>query len=71
MCALIPEVKLATVGAGGAFAFAPPDWPVTFPETVMWCPLVGHPIVRRTWAVWRADSHRRDLGHLVAALPTP
>jgi LysR substrate binding domain len=68
---LIPEVKLATVGAGGAFAFAPPDWPVTFPETVMWCPLVGHPVVRRTGAVWRADSHRRDLGHLVAALPTP
>lgn len=31
-------------------------------------PLVGHPLVRRTWAVWDAGSHRRDLGHLLTAL---
>lgn len=68
---LIAELKLATVGAGGAFALAPPDWPAPLPETITWTPLVGHPLVRRTWAVWRASSHRRDLGHLVAALPTP
>ncbi|MFJ3991085.1 LysR family transcriptional regulator [Streptomyces sp. NPDC090032] len=28
----------------------------------------GPPLVRRTWAVWDAGSHRRDLGHLLAAL---
>lgn len=26
------------------------------------------PLVRRTWAAWPADSHRRDLGTFVAAL---
>jgi hypothetical protein len=36
-----------------------------------WSPLVGHPLVRRTWAAWPANSHRRDLGHLVAALERP
>jgi DNA-binding transcriptional LysR family regulator len=68
---LIAEVKLAAVSAAGAFAFAPPDWPVPLPETVTWSPLVGNPLVRRTWATWRADSHRRDLGRLIAALPSP
>jgi DNA-binding transcriptional LysR family regulator len=68
---LIAEVKLAAVSAGGAFAFAPPAWPVPLPDTVIWSPLVGHPLVRRTWATWRADSHRRDLGRLIAALPSP
>ncbi|GAA0949158.1 LysR family transcriptional regulator [Pseudonocardia zijingensis] len=68
---LIPEVKVAAVSAGGAFAFAPPGWPVPVPATVTWSPLVGSPLVRRTWAAWRADSHRRDLGRLVAALPAP
>jgi DNA-binding transcriptional LysR family regulator len=68
---LIAEVKLAAVSSGRAFALAPADWPVPLPGTLTWCPLVGHPLVRRTWAVWRADSHRRDLGFLVAALPGP
>jgi hypothetical protein len=36
-----------------------------------WSPLVGHPLVRRTWAAWPANSHRRDLGHLIAALERP
>ncbi|GAA5189475.1 LysR family transcriptional regulator [Rugosimonospora acidiphila] len=66
--ALIAEVKLAAVSAGQAFALAPPDWPQPLPPTVVWCPLVGHPIVRRTWAVWPASSTRRDLGKLVACL---
>ncbi|MGH3853535.1 MAG: LysR substrate-binding domain-containing protein [Pseudonocardiaceae bacterium] len=65
---LIAEVKLATVTAGGAFALAPPDWSQPIPESVVWSPLVGHPLVRRTWAVWAASSHRRDLGLLVAGL---
>lgn len=67
---LIPEVKLAAVSAGGAFALAPPNWSTPIPGTVTWSPLVGHPLVRRTWAVWPADSNRRDLGHLIAALGT-
>ncbi|MFF1356613.1 LysR substrate-binding domain-containing protein [Streptomyces sp. NPDC058297] len=65
---LIAEVKLAAVSAGRAFTLAPPDWSQSLPDTVTWLPLVGHPLVRRTWAVWDADSHRRDLGHLLAAL---
>ncbi|WP_406109685.1 LysR substrate-binding domain-containing protein [Streptomyces sp. NBC_01003] len=65
---LIAEVKLAAVSAGRAFTLAPPDWSQPLPDTVTWLPLVGHPLVRRTWAVWDAGSHRRDLGHLLAAL---
>ena len=65
---LIPAVKLAAVGSGGAFALAPPDWPEPLPPSVSWSPLAGNPLVRRTWAVWPAHSHRRDLGRLVVAL---
>jgi DNA-binding transcriptional LysR family regulator len=65
---LIAEVKFAAVSAGQAFALAPPNWSQPIPDTVTWAPLVGHPLVRRTWAAWPANSHRRDLGHLVAAL---
>ncbi len=68
---LIAEVKLASVSAGRAFTLAPPGWSQPLPNSVTWFPLVGHPIVRRTWAVWNAGSHRRDLGHLVAALDQP
>lgn len=65
---LIAQVKLAAVSAGHAFALAPPHWSQPIPDTITWSPLVGHPLVRRTWAVWKADSHRRDLGHLIVAL---
>ena len=65
---LIPEVKLAAVGAGQAFALAPPNWSHPLPDTVVWSPLVGHPLVRRTWAAWPAESHRLDVARLVAAL---
>jgi DNA-binding transcriptional LysR family regulator len=68
---LIPEVKLAAVAIGDAFAFAPPGWPHPLPDSVVWSALAGHPLVRRTWAVWSAHSHRRDLGTLVAALDRP
>ena len=64
----ILEVKLAAVGTGQAFALAPPGWAGTIPDAVTWCPLVGHPLIRRTWAVWPADSRRRDLAAFVAAL---
>jgi DNA-binding transcriptional LysR family regulator len=70
---LIAEVKLAAVGAGRAFALAPPGWsgPLSsapLPSGVTWHPLVGNPIVRRTWAVWPASSRRRDVAALIAAL---
>ncbi|BBB01955.1 putative LysR family transcriptional regulator [Actinacidiphila reveromycinica] len=68
---LIAEVKLASVSAGHAFALAPPGWSQPLPGTVAWFPLTDHPVVRRTWAVWNAGSHRRDLGHLIAALEQP
>lgn len=66
--ALIAEVKLAAVATGRAFTFAPPDWPVSLPDGVVWCPLAGNPLVRRTWAVWLASSQRRDVAALIAAL---
>jgi DNA-binding transcriptional LysR family regulator len=65
---LIAEVKLAAVTAGGAFALAPPHWAQPIPDSVVWLPLAGHPLKRRTWAVWPANTHRRDLALLVAAL---
>jgi DNA-binding transcriptional LysR family regulator len=65
---LLAEVKLAVVGAGSAFTLAPPDWPVRLPGEVTWCPLIGSPAVRRTWAAWPASSRRKDLAVLVAAL---
>jgi DNA-binding transcriptional LysR family regulator len=65
---LIAEVKLAAVGAGRAFALAPPGWYRPLPDGVAWYPLIGDPLVRRTWAVWPADSRRRDVAALVAAL---
>jgi DNA-binding transcriptional LysR family regulator len=65
---LIAEVKFAAVGTGRAFALAPPDWAQPLPEGVTWWPLIGNPIVRRTWAAWPASSRRRDLAALVAAL---
>ncbi len=65
---LIVELKIPAVSAGGAYAFAPPEWPYPLPETVRWVPLAGAPIVRRTWAVWPAASRRRDVAEFVAAL---
>ncbi|WP_410596182.1 LysR family transcriptional regulator [Amycolatopsis sp. lyj-23] len=65
---LIVELKIPAVSAGGAYAFAPPRWPYPLPDTVRWVPLAGNPIVRRTWAVWPATSHRRDVAEFVAAL---
>lgn len=62
------EVKLAAVGTGRAFALASPTWAQPLPVGIRWHPLIGDPIVRRTWAVWHADSRQRDLATLVAAL---
>ncbi|WP_203779396.1 LysR family transcriptional regulator [Actinoplanes philippinensis] len=65
---LIAEVKFAAVSSGQAFAFAPRDWSTPLPAGVVWRPLAGSPLVRRTWAVWPADSRRRDLATLIAQL---
>jgi hypothetical protein len=65
---LTREVKLAAVGTGRAFALASPTWARPLPAGITWQQLIGHPIVRRTWAVWHADSRQRDLAALIAAL---
>ncbi|BBZ44228.1 LysR family transcriptional regulator [Mycobacterium parmense] len=65
---LLPELKLAAVSAGGKFALAPAGRFAPLPESVCWLALAGRPLVRRTWVVWPAESRRRDLAHLVAAL---
>lgn len=65
---LIPEVKFAAVAAGYAFTLAPPDWPHPLPDSVRWHPLIGHPLIRRTWVTWPAASHRRDLGQFILSL---
>jgi DNA-binding transcriptional LysR family regulator len=63
-----PEVKLAAVGTGRTFAFASPGWARPLPHGLVWHPLTGNPIVRRTWAAWPADSRRREIATLVGAL---
>ncbi len=65
---LIAEVKLGAVRTGRAFALAPPGWTQPLPDGLSWHPLIGRPIVRRTWAVWAAEARRRDLAAFVAAL---
>lgn len=69
--ALIAAVKFTAVSGGHAFALAPEDQLRPLPDNVTWAPLVGRPLVRRTWIVWPADSRRRDIGHLVASFELP
>ncbi len=69
--ALIAAVKFAAVSGGHAFALAPEDQPRPLPDNVTWAPLVGRPLVRRTWVVWLANSRRRDIGHLIASFELP
>jgi DNA-binding transcriptional LysR family regulator len=64
------EVKFAAVGTGRAFALASAGWVGPLPEGLVWHPLIAHPIVRHTWAVWRSDSARSELAALVTALST-
>ncbi len=68
---LIAPVKFSAVTSARVFALAPDKLEHPIPETVTWAPLVGHPLVRRTWVVWPANSHRRDLGHLIIAFESP
>lgn len=68
---LIPEVRFTEVAAGHGFSLAPAWIARQIPGSLAWRPLVGDPIVRRTWAAWTASSHRRDVGHFVAAFDIP
>jgi hypothetical protein len=67
----VPEVKLAQLSMGGRFALVPGGHLQRFPNSLSWIPLVGGPLVRRTWAGWPASSKRRDLALLVAAMEDP
>jgi molybdate transport repressor ModE-like protein len=60
------EVKLAAISDGSRFALALPDFPVA--KGVVWRRLAGDPIVRRTWAVWRAEETSPAVAVVVAAL---
>lgn len=68
---LIAAVKLAAVSSGQAFALAPENGLQPLPDDVTWTPLVGKPVVRRTWVVWPAESRRRDVGRLIASFQPP
>jgi DNA-binding transcriptional LysR family regulator len=65
------SVAFAAVSVGHSFALAPQHWANPIPEAVVWSPLTGQPVVRRTWAVWRANSRRRDVGRLITAFQEP
>jgi DNA-binding transcriptional LysR family regulator len=64
---LIAAVKFTAVSGGQAFALAPENQLGPLPDNLTWAPLVGQPVVRRTWVVWLADSRRRDIADLVAS----
>src|SRR5277367_1860431 len=68
---LIAAVKFAAVSSGQAFALAPENGLQPRPDDVTWSPLVGKPVVRRTWVVWPAESRRRDVGRLIASFQPP
>jgi DNA-binding transcriptional LysR family regulator len=68
---LIVAMKFASVGSGNAFALAAARRPDRLPEAVVWAPLIGNPLVRRTWVVWLASSRRRDVGHFITTFDTP
>jgi DNA-binding transcriptional LysR family regulator len=68
---LIAAVKFVAVGTGQTFALAPEHGLQPLPDNVTWSPLVGNPVVRRTWAVWPAESRRRDVGRLIASFQPP
>jgi hypothetical protein len=61
------ENFLTALSASQAFAFSSQEWAHPIPETVVWCPLAGSPVVRRIWAVWPAECRNRDVAHLIAA----
>jgi DNA-binding transcriptional LysR family regulator len=68
---LIAAVKFTAVSNRQAFALAPADVLHPLPDNVRWSPLVGQPLVRRTWVVWPADSRRRDVGRFISSFELP
>jgi DNA-binding transcriptional LysR family regulator len=68
---VIAAVKFAAVSSGRAFALAPENGLQPLPDNVSWLPLAGTPLMRRTWAVWAAESRRRDVGRLIASFQSP
>lgn len=68
---LIAAVKFTAVSGGQAFALAPENQLRPLPDNVIGAPLIGQPVVRRTWVVWPAESRRRDIGHLIASFELP
>ena len=68
---LIVAMKFASVSSGHAFTLAPQRRLDQLPEAVAWAPLVGNPLVRRTWVVWPASSRRRDVGHFITMFDGP
>jgi DNA-binding transcriptional LysR family regulator len=68
---LIVAMKFASVSSGHAFALAPQRRIDQLPDAVAWAPLVGNPLVRRTWAVWPASSRGRDVAHFVTTFDGP
>jgi DNA-binding transcriptional LysR family regulator len=68
---LIAAVKFAAVNSGQAFALAPENGLQPLPDNVTWSPIAGQPVVRRTWAVWPAESRRRDVARLIASFQAP
>jgi hypothetical protein len=67
---LASEVRLAQLSMGGRIALAPRSHLQEFAEILLWLPLAGAPLVRRTWGVWPACSRRRDLALVVATMET-
>jgi DNA-binding transcriptional LysR family regulator len=63
---VIAEVRLAAVRTGRAFALVASNWLQRLPGTVTWSPLVGGPVVRRTWVVWHAHSRSRALAAFIS-----
>jgi DNA-binding transcriptional LysR family regulator len=66
-----PAVIVTAASSGHAFALAPALLAHPIPRQVVWKPLVDHPVVRRTWAVWPARSRRRDVAELIATFEPP
>jgi NAD(P)-dependent dehydrogenase (short-subunit alcohol dehydrogenase family) len=57
-----PPGSGSTPSALAAPGWADPQRSVPLPSGVTWHPLIGNPIVRRTWAAWPASSRRRGRG---------
>ena len=64
----ITSTVFAAVWGGRSFALAPRSSANPIPDEVKWLPLIGEPLVLRTWLVWPADSRRRDVADLIHAL---